>query len=326
MSHNRVIITGGSGFIGTNLVSYFAEQGWELLNFDISPPRNQDQMKYWREIDILNRDQLIKETHLFQPSAFLHFGARTDLDEQHNLDGYKANIDGVCNVIDAIRHTSSIQRVIFASSQLVCRLGYIPKNDDDYLPSTLYGKSKVLTEKIIKAANDIGATWTIVRPTSLWGPWFDVPYKNFFTAIARNFYVHPGGVTTRKQWGFIGNSVFQIWKIIKSPEAEVHNKTFFLADYSPIYLHEFADKVQACIGSNPIRSVPASVLKAAARVGDVALILGWKNPPLTSFRYHNIVTSEIQNLTPLEQIVGQMPFSVEQGIEITVNWLQDHRN
>ena len=322
----RMIVTGGSGFIGTNLVAYFLEHGWNVLNFDIASPRNTEHLRYWQEVNLLDRDRLISETKTFQPSTFLHFGARTDLNEQHDLNGYAANIDGVRNVIEAIRLTPSIEQVIFASSQLVCKIGYSPKHDDDFCPSTLYGESKVHTEKIIKHAGDFGPSWTILRPTSLWGPWFDVPYKNFFTAIARNLYIHPGSVKTLKQWGFIGNSVYQIWKILQAPAEKIHRKVLYLADYTPLILREFADKIQSRVGSNPIRTAPTGLLKSAAYVGDFSQRLGWKNPPLTTFRYHNIVTPEVQDLTELEQIAGPLPFTVDHGIDITIRWLQDHQN
>ena len=312
--------------MGTNLVGYFTEQGWEVINFDIAGPRNIEHTTFWRKVDLLDRPQIIRETQQFQPSAFLHFGARTDLKEEKNLGGFTANIEGVCNIIEAIRATPSIQRVIFASSQLVCRLGITPKDDYDYQPTTLYGQSKVLTERIIRAAGEIGPIWTIVRPTSLWGPWFDVPYKDFFTMIARNLYVHPGGVRTKKQWGFIGNTVYQIWKLIKAPPDMVHKKTFYLADYEPVDLSDFADLVQTRLMAKPIRTVPVGILKLAAFIGDGVQMLGWTNPPLTRFRFKNIVTSEIQDLEPLRQIADPLPYSSADGIAITVDWLRREGN
>lgn len=323
MSNKRVIITGGSGFIGTNLVSYFLDEGWEVFNFDIIEPRNQSHRPYWKKVDLLNHSLLLTETKQCSPSVFLHFGARTDLGETANLAGYAANIEGVRNVVDVIRSTSSIRRVVFASSQLVCKLGYIPKNEFDYLPSTIYGQSKVLTEKIIRSADNVNATWTIIRPTSIWGPWFDVPYKSFFNAIARNLYLHPRGLTTLKQWGYIGNCVFQIHKIINAPQELIHKKTFYLADYIPLILRDFADAVQKKVEAKPIKTIPANLMKTTARIGDICKKLGWKNPPLTTLRYHNIVTNEIQDLTPLEAIASPLPFSIDNGIDVTVNWLRE---
>lgn len=321
----RAVVTGGSGFVGTNLIDYLVSAGWDIVNFDIAPPRNAAQMPWWREVDILDRARLLEETRGFQPEVFVHLAARTDLNESNNLTGYAANVDGVRYVVDAIQHAGSVSRAVFASSQLVCRLGYMPRDEYDYCPTTLYGLSKTLTERIVRAAGDMCPTWTIVRPTSLWGPWFDVPYLGFFQAVAANRYVHPGDTRTPKQWGFIGNVVYQVVKLLEAPGERVHGRTFYLADYEAVDLHEFANKVRASLGARPIRHVPEPMLKTAARVGDVLRWLGWGSPPLTSFRYKNLVTPEVQDLQPLREIAGSLPFTVEQGIQMTLEWMQGQR-
>jgi nucleoside-diphosphate-sugar epimerase len=320
MMRKRVVVTGGSGFVGTNLVSYFAKQGWEVLNLDIAEPRNQRHRSHWRKVDLLHRSQLISEIQSFEPSVLLHFGGRTDLAEQRNLAGYAANIEGTCNVIEAARSTPAITKAVFASSQLVCRLGYLPQGDYDYQPSTLYGLSKAISERIIRAADDFCATWVIIRPTSLWGPWFDVPYRDFFDAIRSNLYVHPGRVVTLKQWGYIGNTAYQVWRLIHAPVELIHRKTLYVADYEPIDLRVFASKVQAALGARPIKTVPTAIIEAVAKIGDILALFGLKMP-MTSFRYRNIVTPEIHNLEPLKRIVGPLPYSLDQGVEDTVRWL-----
>lgn len=323
LTAKRIIITGGSGFIGANLVEYYLERGWQVLNLDIAPPRNPAHHKEWRPVDLLDRALLIETVRRFSPDVLLHFAARTDLDENRNLEGYAANIDGVCNIIEAIRAAPAIQRAVFASSQLVCRLGYQPKDDYDYCPTTLYGRSKALSERILRAAADFGPAWAIVRPTSLWGPWFDVPYKNFFNMIRRGLYVHPGGIMTLKQWGFIGNAVHQVARLVEAPSELIHKRTFYLADYEPTELRRFADLVQQALGARPIVTVPYKALQAAALLGDFLQSLGWRNPPLTRFRLGNIVTTEMQNLEPLHRVVGNLPFTLEQGIQITAEWLKE---
>jgi nucleoside-diphosphate-sugar epimerase len=326
MNDKKILITGGSGFIGTNLVENYLQQGYKVLNLDIAPPRNVSHKPFWKRIDILDRATLLQTVSDFQPIFFLHFAARTDLDEHNNLAGYAANIEGICNVIDAVRATPSIRRAIFASSQLVCRLGYIPKDDYDYNPTTLYGHSKALGERIIRTTSDFNAIWTIVRPTSIWGPWFGIPYKNFFEAIAKNMYIHTGSIKTLKQWGFVGNTVFQMDNLIHAAREDVHQKTFYLADYQPIDLHVFANQVQKAIGARSIRTIPNGLMKILASGGDILQVLGWKGSLLTSFRYSNIATPEIQDLEPLRKVVGPLPFKTAQGIDLTVQWLKEHNN
>ena len=51
----RVIVTGGSGFIGTHLVSLLVDQGHQVLNLDKSEPLNLEQRKFHHPADILER-------------------------------------------------------------------------------------------------------------------------------------------------------------------------------------------------------------------------------------------------------------------------------
>lgn len=321
-----VIITGGSGFVGTNLVEHFHRREWKVLNLDVCPPRNPEHKRFWTAADLLDPTALRSIFARFRPSHVLHFAARTDLRETSNISGYAANIEGVQNIIDAVKCTGGIERVLFASSQLVCRIGYQPRHERDYCPSTLYGESKVRTEQTILAAPDMGASWVIVRPTSLWGPWFDVPYRDFFRAISRGLYIHPGGIKTRKQWGFVLNAVHEAERLLLAPAPQVHGRTFYMADYAPVLLRDFADMVQREMRVRPVRTVPFCFLQAAAKTGDLLRWMGWKNPPLTSFRLHNIVTDEVQNLADVEAVVGPLPYSVEAGIRETVAWMARHES
>jgi GlcNAc-P-P-Und epimerase len=323
-TESNIVITGGSGFIGTNLVEYYLRQGWNVLNIDMKPPRNTHHLSVWHNINILNYEEVLKAIQEFHPKYLLHFAARTDMNEVNDLNTYNANMEGVRNITKAIKTTTTINRAIFASSQLVCRIGYIPKNDEDYCPNTLYGESKVLTEKIIRSTNEMGANWIIIRPTSIWGPWFDVPYKNLFEMIKKGMYVHTAGVNTYKQWGFVLNTVYQVNKLLEAPKELVQEKTFYIADYHPLTLKNFTNMVQKEYKSHRIHSVPYWMLKLAGYTGDGLQYLGWKNPPLSSFRLHNIITSEIQDITPLEYVVGQLPYDVQEGVSITIEWLREN--
>jgi GlcNAc-P-P-Und epimerase len=322
MDKKKIIITGGSGFIGTNLVEYFLSLGWDVLNLDIKSPRNSAHINYWQEVDILNREQLVSAFHLFKPDYVLHFAAHTFLDEKEDLSCYAANIQGVRNIVDAIRSTSSIQRTIFASSQLVCKIGYQPKTEEDYCPNTLYGHSKVVGEQIVRAVGDLGSDWAIIRPTSIWGPWFDIPYRTFFLTINKGFYIHSGKIHTLKQWGFVLNSAYQVYQLLIGPANKIHKQTFYLADYSPLVLKDYANLVQKEMGSRKIMTLPVWLMRLVATAGDVLKFLFWEKPPLTSFRLNNIVTNEIQDTSSLEAVTGPLPYTYQSGIEKTVEWLK----
>lgn len=176
MTEIKIIVTGGSGFIGTNMVEYLLKLGYKVINFDLLPPRNPSHESSWLRIDICDRDELMSASLTFKPDYIIHLAARTDLNERANLEGYNANMKGVENIMEVAAQIANVKRIVVASSMLVCKLGYIPKDDLDFAPSTLYGESKVITEKTTRK---FLIDWVIIRPTSIWGPWFGEPYRNF---------------------------------------------------------------------------------------------------------------------------------------------------
>ena len=103
-----------------------------------------------------------------------------------------------------IKELSCLKKIIITSSMLVCKGGYQPLNQVDYKPNTIYGESKVITEKIVWD-NLPNCDWAIIRPTSIWGPWFSVPYRNFFEMIISKKYFHIGDEACTKTYGYVGN-------------------------------------------------------------------------------------------------------------------------
>jgi nucleoside-diphosphate-sugar epimerase len=235
------------------------------------------------------------------------------------LADYAANIEGVENVISAINDCGTVVKTVFASSMLVCKVGYIPYNYDEYLPSTIYGESKVISEKIIKNHPCISCGWTIVRPSSIWGPWFGEPYRRFFEIIMNRRYVNINGNACKKTYGFIGNTVFQIDRILFACDDSLNKRVFYLGDIPPINISEWADEIRAELKLRPSMKVPFSIFRIAALCGDFFAKLGYKFP-MTSFRLKNMTTDNILNLNDLNDAVGVPPFSRKEGIQETLKW------
>ncbi|MBK7385028.1 MAG: NAD-dependent epimerase/dehydratase family protein [Flavobacteriales bacterium] len=124
----RLPITGGSGFIGTNLIRFYEEKQVPILNLDWNPPLCPDPLPYWKEADILNGEacgQLIRE---FAPTHVVHLAARTDTDEATDVEAYRQNHEGTRLLLEQLKACPSIQRVIVTSTQFVCEAGYQPKD------------------------------------------------------------------------------------------------------------------------------------------------------------------------------------------------------
>jgi nucleoside-diphosphate-sugar epimerase len=177
-------------------------------------------------------------------------------------------------------------------------------------------------ELLVRQAG-LDCPWTIVRPTSIWGPWFDVPYKTFFLTVARGHYVNVRGRTVSKSFGYVGNFVHEVDRLLVASPDQVDRRTLYLADYPPINVGEMAAEIQSRLGAPRLRSVPRGLLEPVAKAGDVLKLAGWRNPPLTSFRLDNLVTEMVFDLGPIREIAGDLPYTVVQGIELTIDWLRE---
>jgi nucleoside-diphosphate-sugar epimerase len=319
-SDERILVTGGSGFIGTNLITDLIKNGSNVLNIDIAEPRCNSHYSIWRNVDLRMRENLFAIIKEYAPTQIYHLGAKTDLNSNDVAD-YSANTSGVTNLIDACVEIGGVKRVIFASSRLVCKIGYQPKSENDYCPTTAYGESKVLGEQIVREYQKLPFDWVIARPTSIWGPWFDVPYRLFFDHVKAGRYVHPMQMEVLKSFGFVGNSVFQLKQLMAVPSNAIFGKTFYIGDYVPIEVGGFAKKIAHEFGIKPPISIPLWVLSCAAKIGDLLVRLGYKNAPLTSFRLSNLQTEMIHDFTEISLITGQLPYTTDEGIRLTINWM-----
>lgn len=320
MTPTRVAVTGGSGFIGMNLVDVLLTSGADVESWDVAPPRNSAHQALWRDVDVGRARDVREAFARFQPTHVIHLAARTDL-HGATVSDYAVNVDGAVNVLAVAEASESVERVVIASSRLVCRIGYQPVADDDYAADTPYGESKVLLERYVRSA-ELATPWVIVRPTSIWGPWFGTPYRDFFLAVARGRYVHPTGVAIWKSFGYVGNTAHQLLELCRVPGDRVAGRTLYLADYEPLEVGEFAESIRSALDRGPVRTAPLSLLRAIAAAGDALRRLGVKEPPLTRFRLRNLLTPMVHDLEPLRAAVGPVPYSTSEGVALTVSWLR----
>ena len=315
----KILITGGSGFIGTNLIEYLSkDNSYELMSLDLVKPKIETQTKYWIQIDLRRRDDVVSAVESFAPDYVIHLGARTDLNGS-SLQDYDANIGGVKNLLDAIEKVGSVKRAIFASSMYVCEPGYMPKDFEDYAPHTLYGESKVETEKIIKSIGP-NYTWSIIRPTSIWGPWFGEPYNRFFHIVLKRMYFHMGKRACKKTYGYVDNAIYQIMSILNADAEKVNRKVFYLGDYEPYDITEWANEIAKHAGIK-IPNIPYFCFKLAGWFGDFLKLFGISFP-MTSFRLHNMTTDNVHNLNPIKEIAPNLPVGREEGTVKTLEWIR----
>jgi len=313
----KILITGGSGFIGTNLVDRIIKLGHQLLNLDIQQPKINSHFPFWISCDLLNEKKLSEVVKEFDPTVVIHLAARTDMNGK-TLEDYAANFEGTNNLITALRMTN-VEKVIFTSTQFVHQYQGIPVNYDDYAPHTFYGESKVAMEKIIKQTNP-PFVWTIIRPTNIWGPWHPrYPYE-FWKTLSKGHYLHPGKKIVSRSYGYVGNVVWQILQLLEKPKEKIDRKILYVGDL-PLNLYEWVNYFSISITGKKVKVVPKFLIKVLAFLGDVLKYFDLVFP-ITSSRYKSMTTDNPAPMNEIFELVGNPPNDLGKGVQETTAWLK----
>ncbi|MEO8581123.1 MAG: SDR family oxidoreductase [Patescibacteria group bacterium] len=165
--NNRVLITGGTGLLGTHLIlskpescSVFASVHHYKNVIDVK------NLEYV-ELDVANQAEVVKVIQAIKPAFIFHTAAhgRVDFCESHPEEAHAVNYEATRFIVDAANTVGS--RVIFCSTNMIFDGLEAPYNESSLVtPQTVYGKTKVKAEVYIR---EHAKNYTIFRLMTMYG-------------------------------------------------------------------------------------------------------------------------------------------------------------
>lgn len=317
MTPRRIVVTGGSGFIGTNLVASLIARGDHVLNIDVKPPVDPVAREAWCDLNLLDADGMRDRIVRFAPDAIYNLAAVADI--ALAAAAMLPNTQGLRNVVMAARACAVPPRLVHASTQLVVAPGHEPAHPRDFKPYTPYGESKAESENILW--DDAGTlVWTIVRPATIWGPWHATFPQSIWRYLNRRWYMLPTGIDPVRSYGYVDTVVAQMLAVIDAEVAAVDHKIFYLGD-EPVRSSAWLDAFSLAMTGRRTRRVPGAMLRLLATGGEVVKRVGGP-APIDRGRLYRMTTDYPVPMAETFRVLGRGPADMEQGVATTVAWLR----
>jgi nucleoside-diphosphate-sugar epimerase len=165
----HVMVTGGAGFLGINLVRYLLEHGVEVTSLDIADFDYSDVKDRVQIVKGDIRDRAAVQLALTGTDAVVHCAAALPLYPPDEI--YTTDVVGTRVVLEAARE-AGIRRVVHISSTAVYGIpDHHPLLEDDRLDGVgPYGQAKIQAEMIALEERAKGLVVPIIRPKSFIGP------------------------------------------------------------------------------------------------------------------------------------------------------------
>ncbi|PSN60560.1 C-3 sterol dehydrogenase/C-4 decarboxylase-like protein [Corynespora cassiicola Philippines] len=255
MDPTRVLVTGGTGFVGSEVVkALVATKRFYITAVDINPPAlgtgSFAEVRYVRA-NILQPGELSEVFNEAKPAIVVHTVGLYPLGAaRYGTKGkdtvFRVNVEGTRNVIEASKECGA--RGLVYTSSVTVLLDELDKdfiNADERWPTgkaqTIYGQSKTIAEDLVISANTSDFTTCALRSAPIFGPNDPAIIPTFYNCIARGespFIV--GEAKNLQDYVYVSNvadaHVLAVRNLLNSGTAA--GQAFFITNGEPVVLRD----------------------------------------------------------------------------------------
>lgn len=314
----KVLVTGGSGFIGTRLVEALLAAGHQARIYDIVRSKVfPDLTTIGNVLDTGLLRQEIKDHDNVVHLAAVH---RDNVRPLSRFD--EVNVGGAQSLILACREAGCM-RVIFTSTAAVYPMKAGERDETcSPAPFSRYGQSKLEAEKVLRdwAENTKDAQLTILRPSVVFGEGNRGNMYRFLKQVCSRKYIPIGDGNNRKSICYVGNIVsFITTRLDVSGDDRMHVINY--ADKPDLSINEMVSIAQETMGINSWAGrvrIPYGVAMSAASCCDLVARVAGRPLLISRKRIVKLCAPSIIGTPRLAELGFEAPFSLKEALERTI--------
>lgn len=303
LERNRIIISGISGFVGSNLNKYLVKD-YELQG--VSRKQKNTFISY---------QNLTKNT-LDTSLAFIHLAGKAhDLKNIANEKEYfEVNTELTKELFDKFL-TSDCETFIFMSSVKAVADELDKELTEEYKPSpiTAYGKSKLLAEQyVLSQPIPKDKRVYILRPCMIHGPNNKGNLNLLYSFVTKGIPYPFGKYENKRSFLSVDNLCFVIRELINNKN--ILSGVYNVSDDSPLSTKELVETIGKSINKKvSILNTPKIFISLLAKIGDVLPF------PVNSERVQKLTENYVVSNKKIKLAMQkELPLSTKDGIEITI--------
>jgi nucleoside-diphosphate-sugar epimerase len=327
-----VLVTGGTGFIGSHLVDRLVEANHNVL----VPVRKESNIKWLpshrvdvKEVDLLDLEAvkgLLKGIDVvFHLASIRGMGWSFEDEEVHRV-----NV-GITENLLKVSLSKKVKHYIYVSSVSVYGHSNIGPIDENYpySPVTRYGKTKYKSEMLVEGFyKDDKLPTTIIRPVITYGPrdtWGMI--VKLIRLINSGKYLTVGSGENRVHLVYIDDLINGLISVVKNPIAI--GKTYILAGEIPITINKLVGIIASLLNRNvPSLHIPIWLARLTGLTleGFYRAISIRKEPFITRDKVDIMTRDRSFNIGKAIRELGYTPgIGYEEGLKKTVDWIRYER-
>lgn len=233
---SKIIVTGGAGFIGSNLVDALIEKGHEVGvvdNLSTGSRENLNAKAKFFELDITNKDNLEKVFDDFRPEAVFHLAAQASVivsSEKPSQD-VQINVIGTINLLECCKQFG-VKKFIFSSTGGAIYGDDAPRPTVETAterPISPYGIDKLCAEGFVRFFSSDNLQTVRLRYANVYGPRQNSKGEAGLIAIfsskmisGEEAQIYGDGTHTR-DYVYVGDVVSANLKALESTKSDVYN-------------------------------------------------------------------------------------------------------